>query len=229
MRKLSLTLPAIVASLALSSAATADDTDQRLDYLSQQFSATETHAAYWQNGWFGLFAGVTAVNGIAYTQTEGEHNKYDRVVGFTTSFLGAADMLMNPMKTHEFSRQLSAMPDGSASERQAKLAQAEAWLHQAAERERYERSFLNHALSGVVNGLAGLAVAYDDKRPDDGWVTFLTGMITSEIKIYTSPTTMTETEAAYNSGKFSATAAMSEQPRWQVAAFGPVLSASYRF
>ncbi len=208
--------------------AQADD-QSKLRFLQQQFDNSADHSRLWQNGWFGLFAGVTAVNGIAYTQTDGEHNKYDRVVGFTTSFLGAADMLLNPMETHNFADDLAAMPTTDNNARQAKLAQAEQWLNTAAEREIYERSLLNHVLAGLVNGLAGLAVAYDDKRPADGWMTFASGMIASEVKIYTAPQTMTEAREQYRNGNLESAAAKSDTAYWQVAAFGPVLSATYHF
>ncbi len=76
------------------------------------------------------------------------------------------------------------MPETDNTAWQAKLAQAEQWqwLNTAADHEIYEQSLLNHFLASQ-----GLAVACDDKRPADGWIIFATGMIASEVKIYTSP------------------------------------------
>ena len=202
---------------------------ERLNFIQQSFNKTEQNSRLWQNGWFSIFTGVTVLNGIAYTQTEGSHNRYDRATGFTTSLLGAADMLLNPMQTHNYAGQLAAMPDDNEEQQQAKLLQAEAWLSAAASRERYERSFTSHALSTLVNGLAGLAVAYDDKSPDDGWMTFISGVIASEVKIYTAPTQMMQAEEDYNNGNYRQAAANSAAQRWQVAAFGPVLAVQYRF
>lgn len=219
----------LLTTFLLSVTARADDTDAKLSFLSKHFDNTASHSQLWQNGWFGLFSGVAALNAIAYTQTDGEHNRYDRKVGFVTSFLGAADLMINPMPTHNFAEQLHTMPQNTPSEREQKLTQAVAWMQISAERERYEQSALNHILSGVVNGLAGLAVAYDDKRPGDGWMTFITGTLASEAKIYTAPQQMTEAEWLYNSGKLTAQAAKDETPRWQIAAFGPLISATYRF
>lgn len=206
----------------------ADDTD-KLHFLNMRFAQAAPDSQLWQYGWFGLFSGVAAVNGIAYSQTEGEHNRYDRKVGFTTSFLGAADMLLNPMRTHSFAEQLRAMPENTPEQRYSKLARAEAWMKIAAERERYEQSTLNHVLASVVNGLAGLAVAKDDGRVADGWMTFITGVVASEVKILSAPEHMLATEYLYNSGKLVTETAKADAPRWQIAAFGPVLSASYRF
>ncbi|UXD86598.1 hypothetical protein [Thalassolituus hydrocarboniclasticus] len=223
------TLQTLTLLLLLSCATAQADDQAKLAFLQQQFDNSSDHSRLWQQGWLGLFGGVAALNGIAYTQTEGEHNKYDRAVGFTTSFLGAADMLLNPMKTHRFADDLKAMPEPDDSTRQAKLARAEQWLNAAAEREAYEQSLLNHVLAGLVNGLAGLAVAYDDKRPADGWMTFASGMIASEVKIYTAPQTMTAAREQYRNGNLEAVTAKSDAPYWQVAAFGPVLSATYHF
>lgn len=208
----------------------ASDISTRIDFIQTNFDRSASHSASWQTGWLSLFSATAAVNGLAWSQTDGEHNRYDRVVGFSTSFLGAADMLLNPMPTHHFASQLRALPATTDQQQSAKLAQAEAWLSMAAERERYEQSLLNHALANLVNGIAGLAVAYDDGRPDDGWVTFLTGVLASEIKILTAPETITDAEIRYRSGNLRPVAAAKpDTPYWQFAAFGPVLSAQYRF
>ncbi len=93
-------LQALTRLSLLSRTAAQTDNLTKLTFLQQQFDNSASHSRLWQDGWFGLFAGVTALNGIACTQTDSEHNKYDRAAGFTTSFLGAADMLLNPMQTH---------------------------------------------------------------------------------------------------------------------------------
>jgi len=229
-RHFRLTIPLTALFLLINPATTrAQNSAEKISFIQQSFANSAVHSRTWQYGWFGFFTGVTAVNGIAYPQTDGDHNKYDRVVGFTTSFLGAADMIINPMPTHSYAESLAAMPQTTAEQKAEKLAQAEKWLSAAAERERYEQSFTSHALSTLVNGLAGLAVAYDDKRPDDGWMTFLSGVVSSEIKIYTAPTAMMEAEEAYQSGNYQQAAAKSDTPRWHVAALGPVLAVEYRF
>ena len=194
----------------------------KLQFIQQEFQANREHSLYWQRGWFGLFAGVAAVQGVAWHYTDDDNDRYDRAVGFTTSALGAADMLLNPMRSHGYADQLAG---GNVS-----LQQAEQWLAAAAAREQYERSLTNHLLAGLVNGLAGLAVAYDDNRPGDGWLTFASGMIATEVKIHTAPTRMTEAWQAYQRGELSPqAAATTELPRWQVAAAGPVLFLQYQF
>jgi hypothetical protein len=150
-------------------------------------------------------------------------------VGAITSFLGAADMLLNPMKSHNYSDQLEEMKTSNQIETKEKLRQAESWLAKAAARETYEQSWTNHLLAGLVNGLAGLAVAYDDKRPIDGWLTFATGVAVSEFKIYTAPRTMLAAQQAYQSGNYSQQAAKVEPSRWNIAAMGPNLMVNWQF
>jgi len=223
-------LPLALLPLALSvSAVQADDTEQRIQFIENHFEQTREHSELWQWGWFGFLGSATVAQGIGANVVDDDKMQYDFTVGATTSFLGAADMLLNPMKNHNYYDQLAAMPANSPAEKKAKLDQAESYLAAAVKRESYEQSWVNHTLAGLVNGLAGLAVAYDDKRPIDGWVTFATGMIVTEIKIYTAPQSMISANEAYQQGNYQAQAAKVEPQRWHFAAAGPQLFASYRF
>jgi surface antigen len=214
--------------LPLTALAQPSQEQQKTEFIQQHFNQETDHASMWQNGWFGLFAGVASLQGIAYTQTENEPNLTDRAVGFTTSFLGAADLLLNPLKTHKYAEQLAAMPDSTPEQQAAKLKQAEQWLAAIAEREAYEQSWVNHVLSGLVNGIAGAVVANEGNRTADGLFTFLSGTLVSELKIYTAPQNTGSVLAQYRNGNYSL-AAKTEQPRWQFAATGPVFHAAYRF
>jgi len=217
-------LPAIAFAQDLS-----DNNDQqKIRFIQQHFDQEAEHAQLWQNGWFGLFAGVATLQGIAYSQTENEPNLTDRAVGFTTSFLGAADLLLNPLKTHKYAEQLAAMPEDTEQQQQAKRQQAEQWLQAIAKREAYEQSWVNHVLSGLVNGIAGVVVANEGDRTDKGVATFLSGVLASELKIYTAPQNSEKALQQFHRGDYSL-AATSNQPRWQFAAAGPVFHASYRF
>lgn len=216
---------AMLPSLAL---AQTSESQQKTEFIQQYFNQEAEHAELWQNGWFGLFAGVATLQGIAYTQTENEPNLTDRAVGFTTSFLGAADLMLNPLKTHKYAEQLATLPADTAEQQAAKQQQAERWLEAVAKREAYEQSWVNHLLSGLVNGIAGAVVANEGDRTGQGVATFLSGVIASELKIYTAPQNATKTLERYRAGDYSLTA-NSQPQRWQFAAVGPVFHASYRF
>jgi hypothetical protein len=205
------------------------DEQQRIDFIQQQFEQTREHSQTWQWGWFGFLGTAATVQGIAANTVDDDKLQYDMSVGAVTSFLGTADMLMNPMKSHNYSDQLQQMESNSGAQKTAKLQQAETWLAKAAAREAYEQSWTNHLLAGLVNGLAGLAVAYDDKRPIDGWLTFATGMAVSEFKIYTTPQTMMAAQQAYQSGDYSLQTAKNDQQRLFIAAAGPNLMVNWKF
>ena len=219
----------LVMSLLLTSVSQADDQQIRINFIQQQFEQNADHSKTWQWGWFGFLTTATVVQGIGANVVDDDKLQYDMSVGAVTGFLGAADLIMNPMQSHSYSDQLQTMKMSSQAQQKAKLLKAEHWLAKAAAREAQEKSWVTHALSTFVNGLAGLAVAYDDKRPIDGWLTFATGVAVSQFKIYTSPTHMMEAHQAYQSGNYNYQAAKIEPSRWQVAAAGPNLMVNWKF
>ncbi len=207
----------------------ADESQQRIDFIQNQFEENADHSKTWQWGWFSFLAGTSLVQGIGANVVDDDKLQYDMSVGAVTGFLGAADLIMNPMLSHNYSQQLNQMNSAPGIEQNAKLQQAESWLAKAAAREAQEKSWVTHTLSTLVNGLAGLAVAYDDKRPIDGWLTFATGVAVAQYKIYTSPTHMMEAQQAYLSGNFEYQAAKIEPKRWHIAAAGPNLMVNWKF
>jgi len=215
--------------LVLTFASQADEHQQRIDFIQQQFEQTRDHSEMWQWGWFGFLGSATVVQGIGANVIDDDKLQYDMSVGAITSFLGATDMLLNPMKSHNYSDQLQSMKINSKIEKEEKLRQGESWLAKAAAREAYEQSWTNHLLAGLVNGLAGLAVAYDDKRPIDGWLTFATGVAVSEFKVYTAPQSMMKAQQAYINGNYEYQAAKIEPSRLRIAAAGPNLMVNWKF
>ena len=207
----------------------ANERQQRIDFIAQQFEQNREHSQSWQWGWLGFLGTAAAIQGIAANTVDDDKLQYDMTVGAVTSFLGTTDMLMNPMKSHNYSDQLQQMANSSDIDQTQKLQQAESWLDKAAAREAYEHSWTNHLLAGLVNGLAGLAVAYDDKRPIDAWLTFATGMAVSEFKIYTAPQTMIAAQQAYQKGNYSTKTAKIDQQRLFIAAAGPNLMVNWKF
>ncbi len=195
---------------------------QKLEFIQNNFSANAQHSRYWQNGWLTIFGASAVVHAGIWDQSGSNKESYNAKVTAITSTIATVDMLLNPMKSHKYADQLNNSDIG--------LTQAEDWLEKAAKREQYERSLTNHLLSGLVNGLAGLAVGRDDGRKGDGWFTFASGMIASEVKIFTSPTRMTKAWEAYQDGDISPLAAsQNTESRWYVAAAGPILQVKYSF
>lgn len=222
MKKILASILALGLSLSSGAQTTLSDT-AKLDFIRTNFTQAASPSQYWQNGWLALFGGSAVIQGATWAISGSDSERYDGKVGFISSALGVGDLLMNPMPTHHYAQQFK--------QQNVNLEQAEQWLADAAAKEQYQRSFLNHFLSGLVSAAAGLAVGLDDKRPSDGWLTFATNMLASEVKIFTSPTHMTKTWQAYQQGNLEAVsvAPKSTAPQWQVAAAGPVLILNYQF
>lgn len=195
---------------------------EKLAFIRDNFQDVRDHSFYWQNGWATVMAANTIGRGILASQTGSRNERYDSEVSAITSALGFASLMMDPMRSHQYADEFK--------QRDVSLTEAEQWLKKAAARERYEQGWLNRLSSFVVNGVAGLYVAYDHKRPSDGWLMFATGMIATEARILTAPTHMSDTWEAYQRGDLSPlTAANSNQPGWHIAAFGPLVSVQYQF
>lgn len=207
----------------------ANEQQQKIDFIEHEFKNVRDHSQTWQWGWFGFLGSATVIQTIGANTLENDDMKFDMGVGAVTSFLGTADMLLNPMRSHNYYDQLKGMDKNSGITQEGKLRQAEIWLDRAAEREEYEQSLTNHLLAGLVNGLAGLVIAYEDKRPGDAWLSFATGMAVSEIKIYTSPQNMIAAKRSYLKGNYQLKTAKSDQQRLFVAAAGPNLFVNWKF
>lgn len=218
----SMLLAFAIVPLSQAAEPTNNSDQEKLEFIQSNFNDNAQHSRYWQNGWLTIFGATAVVEAGLWSQSGSDKESYDAKVTTITSTLATLDMLINPMKSHKYADQLNSSD--------ISLAQAEDWLAKAAKREQYERSFTSHFLSGLVNGLAGLAVGRDDKRKNDGWFTFASGMIASEVKIFTSPTRMTKTWQAYQDGDLSPLAAShNNKQRWLVAAAGPILHVQYNF
>lgn len=214
--------------IAFSSAAghAAGSTDaEKLDFIKQQFQQHKGYSQLWNYGWLGVFAGSAAVNGALWSESSSRPEKFKSKVGFITSSLGVGSMLIDGVPTHRYA---AKMKQGNVE-----LAQAEAWLAKAAEKEQYQRSWVNHFLSGAVAVASGIAIAKNDHhKTSDGVATFATNFIASQAKIWTTPTDMTKAWNAYQSNNLESVSLNNNgktEPNWQFAAAGPVLHIQYQF
>ena len=105
----------------------ANDEQQKIDFIQQQFDQTKEHSQMWQWGWFGFLGTAATVQGLGASVVDDNKLRYDMSVGAITSFLGAADMLLNPMKTHNYSDQLQNISNDNPMEQSNKLLLAESW------------------------------------------------------------------------------------------------------
>lgn len=222
--KHSLALAACLASFsfsAFSHAAEPTDTD-KLNFIQEQFQQGKDYSQLWQYGWLSVFSTSATVNGVLWSESSSRKEKFASKVGFITSSLGVGDMLVTPMPTHTYAKKLQ--------HEKIELAEAERWLMDAMEKERYQRSFTSHFLSGLVAAASGVAIAKNDHHKNsDGLLTFATNFLASEVKIWTSPTQMTRAWNAYQNGNLELAQQRPSTKQWHLAAAGPVLYFQYQF
>lgn len=156
--------------------------NNRLELLEHNFKSDDFKANIWQKGFMSLFAVSSTINAVIYFTEDDKDKKFDAGVDLIKASLGLGDLLINPIVAD---KALGIF--NSESDPKAKIRIGENLLAKASAREMYERSWTNHLLSGLVNGLGGVAIAYIDDREKDGLINFLVGMAVSEIKIFTSP------------------------------------------
>ena len=185
-----------------------NETTARIGWIQKALDDGAGNSKLWQYGWTGFYAAVTTAEAINAADKDGDtddekEERFDSTVNATTSFLGFGSMLFDPLKTHSAARNLKIIPETTREEQVLKLAAAEQCLTDAAKRQKSGRSWQTHALAGLVNILAGIAVATDNDRDDDGLVMFATGMVVSEIQIFTMPTQAIDDLKNYRNNTFT--------------------------
>lgn len=221
----------ISAHFALSSTALAQQADpiaNQIEFIQQSLNDEATHSFIWQLGWTAATGISTAVDVVGYRKERiDKHKKYDHGVGMITSGIGFVDMLVTPLLGYRYANELEEMPEQTRAEKKFKLQMAEKWLEKAAQRQQEKRNWQAHAGSVLVNGLGAAAIAFDDKREEDGLMFFAIGMLASEIKIFTSPNNLTD---ALNNYRNHYTAKTYKQENyWQLSSQGRNLNLSYHF
>ncbi len=165
--------------------------DRRIDFIQDRLDQGTTAAAYWQYSWtavHGVSSGLQFGFAAGMRNKDQEEDRHDYIVGGITSALAVGDMIVNPLTAWNAADKLRACPAGTMDTKKAKLQYAEQLLRECAGREEYGRSWKPHAAAALVNLLAGIAIAADGGRGGDGALSFATGMLVSEIQIFTMPT-----------------------------------------
>lgn len=180
------------------------DTSGKIRWIQNRLDIAAQPARRWQYGWTTAYAGMTylyAVQASALDETDEDDDRYDAVVNASSSFLGFAGMMIDPLSTGEAASQLKQLPESTDEEKRIKLEKAEILLRGIAEREQRGQSWQAHALAGFVSLAAGVAVACDHSRTGDGAAMFAGSMLVSEIQIFSQPTHASRAWKAYRNGE----------------------------
>jgi len=215
----------VLASLATDPAFGDDDTvppadadaaiETRLDFLAERFEAGDAGAKAWFWTWTIGYGALALGQGIAYPLFDDREMRANLLVGAASSFLAMAMMLFPPLPAAWAVDDWRDRPEGTDARRRAKLAAGEDLLRDTADAEALGRSWMMHALGGLVAVAGGLVLwlAYD--YPIDGAVTFGLDVAATEAQVWTQPTRAIDDRAEYEArfGTGTSTAAL-RPPSW---------------
>lgn len=214
--------------LSLLPAGSYADTDlQKIEFIQQHFDREARHSKLWQHSWTAVIGGNALASAIMANNTDESRDRTDLTASTITGTLGTVNLLRKPLQTHKYATQLANMPTQTPDQIQAKREQAERWLTLTATQEQQEKSLNNHLVSGLVNAITGVAIAKHGGRDKAGLQAFLTGMLFSEIKIWTAPNNSSRALQQYQNGDLQQNSA--NKPRLQFNLHGSMLSANVLF
>ncbi|MGD9186669.1 MAG: hypothetical protein PVI89_00565 [Desulfobacteraceae bacterium] len=213
---------------------TLTDTDisRRIDWIQSSLDAGGASAKRWQYGWSTAYGGLTylyAGQSLVLDDDDQSDDRYDALVNSAGSLIGLVGTLAFPMKTHIAAESLKRMPEVTQAQKEAKLQQAETLLRQSAEREAQGRCWQAHAFGALVSALAGVAVASDDGRSEDGLIMFATNLLVSEIQIFTTPTRATTDWKRYRQGRPGQSIKPKAKSRFSISLLPRGIAANYLF
>ena len=175
-RSLSLKLSwALTLAVLLVSASASADATERGDTLARDTTASER----WYFGWLAFLAAATGVNGALWATADDAGVRAQARVGTVVSGIGLV------------ARALFAPPSLLASP-----PYADELLTRRADAERFGRSVFAHVGGVLLNGAGGLYLWLHDDSPARAAVLFGSGVIVSEIMIWTQPTIAMDAESS---------------------------------
>jgi hypothetical protein len=204
----------------------------RIEFIQGALDDGRKGANLWTWGWFAAYGAGTVAQGAIFATSDDEQERQDMLVGGITSALGAAGQVVFPLRTGRYARALRAMPEATLDDRRAKLAAAESWLRDAAEEQRFGKSWKTRLLSLSVNATAGLVTSLVFDRPaTDGLIVFGIGQVVSEVQMLTQPARAIRDLEAYVKGAGGDRLSADGRPNasWSVALGPSHVSVSRRF
>ncbi len=202
--------------------------DKKINFIQQSLDNEATHSFLWQNGWtiLRIFTATRAINNWNNAPV-GSAKKYDNGIRSITSTLGVIGMFSNPLRTNKSAFLLRNLPAKTDAEKQYKLKMAEKWFAENAAQEQFRHSWTPRIRTFIVVSLSSSAIAFDDNRPKDGLLFFVTGILGSQLKVFSSPSGLQESFEKYQHNDFSKV--YKAPSYWQLSTLGTGLSLSYHF
>lgn len=181
-----------------------DEVTARIEWIQRRLDAGTPAADRWWYGWYTGFTALTVAQALVAGAVTDPGTRADMAVGAVSSALGVAPLGLFGFRARFAAADLREISGTTLDERRRKLRVAERLLEGAADDEAFGRSWVSH-LAGVGVSVAGgvvLAVGYD--RLESGLVSIASGLLLSELTIWTQPTDAIDARREYAAGAFRA-------------------------
>ena len=137
----------------------------------------------------------SSVGGLAITTTiaavDGGNERTGNIVEATKSVIGIGYLALRPMEARLGADPVRQMPNGTASEREARLRVAEDLLQRNARRAEERTDWRMYAGNAVLHG-AGLGVTLAWGETGAAWINFATGMALGSLQIWSQPKALSD-------------------------------------
>jgi len=158
---------------------------ERIDFIQTSFDKGQTRAKLWSYTWMVINGATAGVQ--TYQAISSRHYRVSNIVGASESFLGLAELIVDPFHASSSGSDLRKIPGSTLEEQKAKLDKGEKWLEGNYKQEKLWTSWLSHVgvLAVSIIG-AGIVWHYEGRK--NGLINGLTTVAGGELQIWTQPT-----------------------------------------
>ena len=161
---------------------------ERIQCIQHMLDQGRTNTNRWWYGWLAGYSAATVGQGAVYFLSKEKGTRQDMLLGASTTFLGAAGQLIEPLNPGHDADVLSDISESTPADRLRKLSVAEEMLKKTAHREKQGRSWQTHALCSAVDLSSGLITWLGFKRSVwAGVENFALNAAITEAQIWTQP------------------------------------------
>jgi len=158
---------------------------ERIDFIQASFDKGQTRAKLWSYAWMAIDGATAGIQ--TYQAISSRHDRVSNIVGASESFLGLAELIIDPFHASSSGSDLRKIPGGTPEEQKAKLDKAETWLKRNYKQEKLWRSWLSHA-GVLVVGIIGAGIIWHYEGRKNALINGLTTIAGGELQIWTQPT-----------------------------------------
>lgn len=161
---------------------------KRIEFLQKSLQNDQKGTKQWWYSWLGIYGAATVGQGAVYFSSDDKATREDMALGAATTFIGVAGQFISPFQPVSFADDLVRLPEGTSTERRAKLSMLEKTLADRSILEGKARKWQAHLLPTAINLGSGLVTWLGFHRTIwDGVVNFGLNCVLTESQIWSQP------------------------------------------